>query len=131
MATLTPLEPDFKYYSPFRWKVDGTNYVIEVTVTIMLQFRVCARIDNNMNYIANWCAGTEKIHVKKLIDALSHCLTTLEEDDIPLCSRVKPYFNDVKFSNWIDSLHAEPVNAEFDLDDATSQFKINYFKNIF
>ena len=75
---------------------------IEVTETIFRGKRVCIRPVNSYYYLANWCAGAEEFHKDRLIAAAKYVIEN--ELEYPFCSKIKPYFNDPEFLEWVESI---------------------------
>lgn len=122
MQQLIPLPPDYENHQPARWEYG--DYIIAIDMTIMGSFRVTASEKGKQWYVANWCAGAKGADVVKLVRYLLGALDGIEEQKIPIASRVKPYFNCQWFLGYLDGIEPHQVDVHFDARFARMMWEI-------
>lgn len=82
------------------------GYWIETQTTIYKGRRVTIREPNAMYFQANWCAGKKQEDLNKLLGLAK---AVVEQDlRYPFYSKIKPYFNDPEFLEWMNGIAFEP-----------------------
>ncbi len=92
------------------------NRVIMMAVhPVLYGFRVCGWRRGSFGYSLNWCGGAEQGHVEALYSLMRAILLKRGEshtfDGLPMASEVKPFFNDVAFSNTLAKLAGPDVEC--------------------
>lgn len=90
------------------------DYYIEIVKTIFGGRRICVRErdDSGMNYLVNWCAGSEQVHAQNLV-GLAQKWIDADCPKFPFSSEPKPYFKDPNFCDKMNKLGFEPYLFTF------------------
>lgn len=91
-------------YSQNRFQVND-EWIIECVPTVFGSTRVCLRRKDDITLTCNWCAGNRETDVEYLINVILGYLETGDVDLMPMCSRVKPYYQDEAFKAMIKPYH--------------------------
>ena len=98
---------------------------IELWVTVMGSIRVtCLDKENPIVYELNWCAGPELEHVNFL---LSKVLSAVKNDNIIFCSKIKPYFNDNNFTQYLNQIETTALRIT---QDDLNHLRQKHFENL-
>ena len=90
-------------------KVVSENGLVEIGIhPVMFGFRVRAGFAGSQTYDIDYCGGADQLQVETLYSMTVAILSQREEDrrafaGMPGFSKVKPYFKDTEFSDWITS----------------------------
>lgn len=87
----------------------GNNGLIHIGINrVLFGYRIRAGFISNQfsNYEIDWCAGADIIQIRFLYSALLNILSQREENKlifngIPTYSKIKPFFNDPEFVQWL------------------------------
>lgn len=101
---------DIKWSCIAVYEIEGTDYIIEYVLTVFMGIRVTLRKKNSSTLEYNWCAGQNNKAADYLRDVICEIVLKDEIDLYPLCSNIKPFYNDVDFSNKINMVIETPEN---------------------
>lgn len=104
---LQVLPPD--QYSQNRFQVND-EWIIECVPTIFGNTRVCLRQKDSVTLICNWCAGNRPKDIEYLFNVMLGYLQAGDVDLMPMCSRVKPYYQDKAFKATIKPYYRQYVS---------------------
>lgn len=96
-------------YSQNRFQVND-EWIIECIPTVFGNTRVCLRQKDDITLICNWCAGNREADVEYLFNVMLGYLEAGDVDLMPICSRVKPYYQDEAFKASIKPYYRQYVS---------------------
>lgn len=87
---------------------DGT---IEIGIhPVMFGFRVVGGYTKAQWYEIDWCGGADQTQVELLYSIAKNILEHKGTfDGLPNCSRIKPFYNDTEFVDYVNSLVTKPI----------------------
>lgn len=86
------------------YSIIGTDYIIEYVPTIFNGIRVTLRKKDDTYLYFNWCAGKHRVFADYLRNVIGEIVVNDNIDLYPLCSNIKPFFNDDKFCELINKV---------------------------
>jgi len=90
--------PDHYTGNPLCWHFNGLVVAIE---PVFFGFRVTLRQQQDLFYLANWCAGAVPEGVNLAMQCLIQAALNMPLDQIRHQSDVKPLWNDPGFTRWM------------------------------
>lgn len=87
------------------YELDG--YYIDVFHTVFKSYRIAIREIDSLSYLTNWCVGPKDEHKNLLLKVAEHIISADILDDAPAYNEPKPFYNDIKFIEWLNSLGFE------------------------
>ena len=114
---LQVLPPD--QYSQNRFQVND-EWIIECVPTILGNTRVCLRQKDSVTLICNWCAGNRPKDIEYLFNVMLGYLEAGDVDLMPVCSRVKPYYQDIAFKATIKPYHRQYVSFTIQIGNGSN-----------
>lgn len=77
---------------------------------VLFGYRVRAGYIGSMSYNFDWCGGDGQSQVEMLYSIAKNILEHKNNfEGIPVCSKVKPFYNDPEFVKHIESLVTKPL----------------------
>ena len=77
---------------------------------VLFGYRVRAGYIGSMSYMFDWCGGDNQTQVELLYSIAKNVLEHRKSfDGVPICSKVKPFYNDQEFFKHIESLVVQPL----------------------
>jgi hypothetical protein len=77
---------------------------------VIFGYRVRAGYAGDMSYMFDWCGGDNQTQVEMLYSIAKNILEHKNSfAGVPVCSKIKPFYNDVDFVKHIESLVTQPL----------------------
>ena len=107
-------------YSSNRFQVND-DWIIECIPTIFGGTRVCLRQKDSITLMCNWCAGNRESDIEYLFNVVLGYLQAGDVDLMPMCSRVKPYYQDEAFKATIKPYYRQYISFIVHIDTGITQ----------